>query len=101
MRHVARLQARANEFGEKLCQVVLLCRTTRDAGCKWRKLTGTTFPVMADDDLNFVRKLGFHRSQWNIKRIENLSDIAQYFLEGNQMKSIEDDKLGMWNFFLL
>uniref|UniRef100_A0A914W0I8 Alkyl hydroperoxide reductase subunit C/ Thiol specific antioxidant domain-containing protein n=1 Tax=Plectus sambesii TaxID=2011161 RepID=A0A914W0I8_9BILA len=64
--HVRALVDRAKEFETKCANIIIVCRGTKEGGAKWKQLTGVTFPVLADEQSEFVRSLHFGASIWDL-----------------------------------
>lgn len=62
------LEEHVEDFQRKLCNVVIVCKGTKEGGRKWRQVIGIHMPVLADEMGEFMTSFNFPISVWNMSR---------------------------------
>uniref|UniRef100_A0A914X6C8 Alkyl hydroperoxide reductase subunit C/ Thiol specific antioxidant domain-containing protein n=1 Tax=Plectus sambesii TaxID=2011161 RepID=A0A914X6C8_9BILA len=92
--HVQSLVERAKEFDAKMTNVVIVCKGSKEGGVKWKQLAGVTFPLLADEDGDFVRYLHFGVDIYNLCCTGLFQKRAQLQVTGDTVfKGLVEDKI--------
>lgn len=86
------LQENAEKFRKKLCNIVIVCKGSREAGKKWKQLAGVDFPILADEHAQFVKAFKFSTSLWNTCRTFMRCSKAELLRESGRFELMADEK---------
>lgn len=64
------------EFHKRLCNVVAVCRGSKEGARKWRTRLGFDLPTLADERGDLVLNFDFPPSVWNAARTSVCRDVA-------------------------
>lgn len=79
------------EFAKKRCNILLVCKGSKEGGRKWQSLIDVHFPLFADERGDFVETLNLHRrSYWNICQTMVRNDFASVILAGQTLPPLPD-----------
>lgn len=65
---MAQVQEHASQFFSHGCNVLIVCKGSKEGGKKWRARIGLELPVLADERSHLVESFDFPKSIWNAAR---------------------------------
>jgi len=77
------------EFHKRLCNVVAVCKGSKEGARKWRTRLGFQLPTLADERGELVSNFDFPPSVWNAARSAVCRDLASQVGAGSQESAVE------------
>lgn len=81
-----------DEFVKKLCNIIIICKGTKEAGKKWKQLAGINFPILADEKAEFIKAFKFSSSLWNTCRTFVRCAKAEILKQSGRLEFLADEK---------
>lgn len=70
------MQEFASQFINNGCNIIIVCKGSKEGGKKWRARVGLQLPVLADERCHLVESFDFPLSIWNAARTSSCYVLA-------------------------